>query len=112
MMDFSQLVVSIDSQRDGEIVIIRPHIDNPTPLTLQYRLTVLKHSAGGQSKASQQGDIQTGTSLSSVSVSLPPGGTCQVQLQVLAQNTLIREIERSCADTFVERPSDDQGAIR
>ena len=102
MMDLSQLVVSIDSQRNGETVIMRPHIENPTPLTLQYRLTVQQRSAGGQSSVNQQGDIQSGTSSSSVSLSLPAGATCQVFLQVLEQNTVVKEIEQPCEGGAVE----------
>ncbi|MDR3412067.1 MAG: curli-like amyloid fiber formation chaperone CsgH [Formivibrio sp.] len=104
MMDLSHLVVSIDSHRNGEMVIIRPRIDNPTPLTLQYRLTVQKRSASGQSSSSQQGDFQTGTAMASVSVNLPADATCQVNLQVLQQNTVIREIESACDGTAAEGP--------
>lgn len=103
MMDLSHLVVSIDSQRNGEIVIIRPRIDNPTPLTLQYRMTVQKHSPSGQSSSNQQGDFETGTTMASVSVNLPADATCQVHLQVLEQNTVIKEIDSACDGSSAER---------
>jgi hypothetical protein len=32
--------VNIDTQRDGGIVVIRPHLGNPTPLTLRYQMKV------------------------------------------------------------------------
>jgi hypothetical protein len=102
MMDLSQLAVSIDTQRNDGIVMIRPHIDNPTPLTLQYRLTVRQHSAGGDSSINQQGDIQTGIPSASVRLSLPAGATCQVHLEVFQQNALLKEIENSCEGTSVE----------
>jgi hypothetical protein len=31
MIDYSQLVASIDLQRDGAAVIIRPRLENPAP---------------------------------------------------------------------------------
>ncbi|MDB6048708.1 MAG: hypothetical protein JWR17_1454 [Pseudomonas sp.] len=95
-MDFSQLAVSIDTQRNGAIVMIRPHMENPTPLTLQYRLTVRQSGAGGNSFINQQGDIQSGAPSSSVRLSLPAGATCQVHLEVLQEKTLIKQVEGSC----------------
>jgi hypothetical protein len=102
MMDVSQLAVSIDTQRNGAIMMIRPHIDNPTPLTLQYRLTVRQRSAGGNSSINQQGDIQTGISSASVRLSLPAGATCQIHLEVFQQNALLREVEGSCEGPSAE----------
>ena len=75
MMDVSQLAVSVDTQRHGAMVVIRPHIENPVPLTLQYRMTV---------------------SQKSVSLNLPAGGTCQVHLQVFQQDTLVKEVDSAC----------------
>ena len=96
MMDFSQLAVSIDTQRNGGVVMIRPHIENPTPLTLQYRMTVSQSSAAGNSTINQQGDIQNGTPSSSVRLSLPAGATCQVRLEIFQNETLVKEVVDAC----------------
>lgn len=95
-MDFSQLAVSIDTQRHGAMVVIRPHIDNPFPLTLQYRMTVSQSSAHGTSSINQQGEVQSGVAGNSVSLNLPADGTCQVHLQVFQQDTLLKEVDGSC----------------
>ncbi|MGV8917245.1 MAG: curli-like amyloid fiber formation chaperone CsgH [Pseudomonas sp.] len=96
MMDFSQLAVSIDTQRNGGVVMVRPHIENPTPLTLQYRMTVRQNSAGGTSSINQQGDIQSGVMSSSVTLSMPAGATCQVHLEVFEQDVLVKAVDGSC----------------
>lgn len=96
MMDFSQLAVSIDTQRNDGIVLIRPRMENPTPLTLQYRMTVTQHSVGGDSTINQKGEIQSGAPSSSVRLSLPAGATCQVHLEVFQQDRLVKAIEGSC----------------
>ena len=96
MMDVSQLAVSIDTQRHGAMVVIRPHIENPVPLTLQYRMTVSQKSVNGTSSINQQGDVQSGVLANSVSLNLPAGGTCQVHLQVFQENTLVKEVDSAC----------------
>lgn len=101
-MDFSQLTVSIDAQRNGAMVIIRPRIENPAPLTLQYHMTVRQSSANGTSSINQQGDVQTGVAANSVSLSIPTDGTCRVHLQVFEQARLLKEIDSACARPSAE----------
>jgi len=96
MMDFSQLGVSIEMQRSGAIVMIRPHIENPTPLSLQYRMTVRQNSSNGSAGISQQGEVQSGVSSNGVSLSMPEDATCQVHLEIFQNDTLLREIDSSC----------------
>jgi hypothetical protein len=96
MMDFSQLAVSIDSQRSGAMVIIRPHIENPVPLTLQYRMTVRQSSVHGTSSINQQGEVQSAIAANSVSINLPTDGQCRVHLQLFHENALIKEIDSDC----------------
>lgn len=97
MMDFSQLAVTIDSQRNGAMVMIRPHIENPVPLTLQYRMTVSQRSVHGTSSINQQGDVRSGVPANSVSISLPSGAKCQVHLELFQQNALVKEIDSDCS---------------
>lgn len=96
MIDFSQLAVFIDAQRDGAAVIISPHIENPTPLTLRYRMTVSQRGAGGTSNVSQQGDIETGAVPSSVRLSLHPGADCVVHLEVLQGDVMVKALDQRC----------------
>ncbi|MDB5983442.1 MAG: Uncharacterized protein JWQ69_4457 [Pseudomonas sp.] len=97
MMDFSQLAVSIDMQRDGGIVMIRPHIENPTPLSLHYRMAVQQSSSSGTSGIHQKGEVQSGVPGNSVSLSMPAGATCQVHLEVFQNDTLLKAIDASCS---------------
>lgn len=96
MIDFSQLAVSIDTHREGAAVLIRPHIENPVPLTLHYRLSVSQRSAAGTSNINQQGDIATGASFSTVRLSLPSGATCVVRLEVLQDDVTVKAVEQRC----------------
>lgn len=98
MIDFSQLAVSIDAERNGAIVMIRPHIENPQPLTLQYRLSVRQSSAGGESNINQQGDIQTGASANTISLNVPTGARCQVHLEIYQDAALVKAVDRACED--------------
>ncbi|MDB6143868.1 MAG: Uncharacterized protein JWP80_2912 [Pseudomonas sp.] len=102
MMDFSQLAVSIDMQRNGGVVIIRPHIENPTPVSLQYRMAVQQSSSSGNSGIHQQGDVQSGMPGNSVSLNMPAGATCQVHLEVFQNDTLLKTIDGSCGGTSTE----------
>ena len=97
MMDFSQLTVSIEMQRNAGIVMIRPHIENPTPLSLQYRMTVRQSSSNGSAGIRQQGEVQSGVSSNGVSLSMPEGATCQVHLEIFQNDTLLKEIDSSCS---------------
>lgn len=96
MIDVSELVVSIDTQRHGETVLIQPQLESPTPLTLQYRLTIRQSSARGTSSINQSGDLQSGRSSSVVSMSLPSGATCEVHLDVLHDNQVLKQVDSSC----------------
>ena len=96
-MDFSQLGVSIEMQRSGAIVMIRPHIKNPTPLSLQYRMVVRQSSSNGSADISQNGEVQSGVASSAVSLSMPKDATCQVHLEIFQNDTLLREIDSSCS---------------
>jgi len=96
MIDLSQLALSIDAHRDGTAVIISPHIENPTPLTLRYRMVVSQHSGGNTSNVSQQGDIETGLTPSSVRLSLPTGATCTVHLEVLQGDQTVKALDQRC----------------
>ncbi|MFG0466111.1 curli-like amyloid fiber formation chaperone CsgH [Pseudomonas putida] len=96
MIDISQLVVSIDTQRNGEAVLIRPQLQSPTPLTLQYRLSVRQTSSNGTLSTSQSGDLQNGVASSFVQISLPSGATCQIRLEVLQDNQLLKQLDRDC----------------
>lgn len=96
MIDISQLVVSIDTQRNGEAVLIRPQLQSPTPLTLQYRLSVRQTSSNGTLSSSQSGDLQSGVASSFVQISLPSGATCQIRLEVLQDNQLLKQLDRDC----------------
>ena len=99
MMDFSQLAVTIDAQRHGAVVVIRPHIENPVPLTLQYRMTVQQSSANGTSSINQQGDVQSGVPANTVTLNMPADATCNVHLQVYRDNYLIKEVDSACSDS-------------
>ena len=96
MIDLSQLSVSIDAQHQGEAVLIRPRLENPTPLTLQYRLTVNQRSASGTSSVNQSGDLQSGDSASLISLSLPADATCQVHLEVFQNDRLVKSADSDC----------------
>lgn len=102
MMDVSQLAVSIDMQRLGGVVIIRPHIENPTPLTLHYRMAVQQSSASGNAGMSQEGEVQSGVSGNSVSLNMPAGATCQVHLEIFQNDTLLKAIDGSCSDAVAK----------
>lgn len=97
MMDFTQLVVTVDAQRSGSTMVIRPHLENPAPLTLQYRMTVRQISAQGTSAIDQQGELQNGVAANSVSLTLPDEATCQVHLEVFDRATLIKAVDTDCA---------------
>lgn len=100
MIDISHLVVSIDTQRDGAAVIIRPHVESPMPLSLRYQLTVRQQGAAGTSSVSQQGEVQSGQATALVRLSLPPGTACLAHLEVFQEGLLIKEVEKDCsADT-------------
>jgi len=96
MIDISQLSVSIDAQRQGEAVLIRPRLQNPTPLTLQYRMTVSQRSANGTSSVNQSGDLQTGNTGSLISLSMPVDATCQVHLEVFQGDQLVKTADSDC----------------
>ena len=98
-MDLTQLVVTVDAQRSGSTVVIRPRLENPAPLTLQYRMTVRQNSAQGTSAINQQGDLQSGVAANSVSLNLPPEATCQVHLEVFDQSSLIKSVDSDCSET-------------
>ncbi|WP_040259302.1 curli-like amyloid fiber formation chaperone CsgH [Pseudomonas massiliensis] len=98
MIDYSQLAVSIDTQRDGGIVVIRPHLENPTPLTLRYQLKVSQSSSGGTSEIVQGGELQSGSAGSIVHLSLPEGAVCKVHLSVFDQQALVKAVDRQCED--------------
>ncbi|SQF99762.1 Uncharacterised protein [Paucimonas lemoignei] len=96
MIDISQLSVSIDAQRQGEAVLIRPRLQNPTPLTLQYRMTVSQRSASGTSSVNQSGDLQTGNTGSLISLSMPVDAICQVHLEVFQGDQLVKTADSDC----------------
>lgn len=96
MIDISQLSVSIDAQRQGEAVLIRPRLQNPTPLTLQYRMTVSQRSASGTSSVNQSGDLQTGSTGSLISLSMPVDAICQVHLEVFQGDQLVKTADSDC----------------
>jgi hypothetical protein len=96
MIDYSQLAVSIDTQREGAVVVIRPHLENPTPLTLRYQLKVSKSGSGGTSEIVQGGDLQSGAAGSIVRLSLPAGAVCNVHLSVFDQEALVKAVDRQC----------------
>lgn len=100
-MDFTQLVVTVDAQRSGSTVVIRPHLENPAPLTLHYRMTVRQTSAQGTSAIDQQGDLQSGVAANSMSMSLSltAEATCQVHLEVFDRTTLIKSVDSDCGET-------------
>ncbi|WP_268799459.1 curli-like amyloid fiber formation chaperone CsgH [Pseudomonas huanghezhanensis] len=102
MMDFSQLAVSIDMQRNGSVVMIRPHIENPTPLSLHYRMAIKQSSSSGHSGINQDGEVQSGAPGNSVTLSMPEGATCQVHLEVFQNDTLLKSVEGSCSDASVD----------
>ena len=100
MMDFSQLAVSIDAHRNGEMVLIRPQLDNPLPLTLQYKLSVRQRGANGESNISQRGEVQSGVaSGTTISMTVPAGADCVVHLEVFKDDVLVKAVERSCDGT-------------
>ncbi|MFJ3486811.1 curli-like amyloid fiber formation chaperone CsgH [Pseudomonas sp. NPDC090202] len=99
MIDLSQLIVAIDTHREGTAVLIRPHIENPTPLTLRYRMAVRQRSSAGTSSISQQGDVQTGTTPAFVRLSIPPEAECQIHLELFQDGVLIKTLDQNCDDT-------------
>lgn len=96
MIDYSQLAVSIDTQRDGGIVVIRPQLENPTPLTLRYQMKVSQSSSGGTSEIVQGGELQSGIAGSIVRLSLPAGAVCNVQLSIFDQQALVKTMDTRC----------------
>jgi hypothetical protein len=102
MMDFSQLAVSIDVQRSDSTVMIRPRIDNPTPVFLHYRMAVQQRGPSGNSVINQQGDVQNGVAANSVTMTLASGTRCEVQLQVFQDQTLLKTVEGSCGGGSAE----------
>lgn len=96
MMDISQVAVAIDAQRSGAMVEIRPRIDNPTTAALHYRMTVTQRSAGNISNLSQGGELQNGSAANSVSLSVPPGATCTVHLEVFQGDALVKAVDGAC----------------
>lgn len=103
MMDFSHLAVTIDTHRNGEMVLIRPHIDNPQPLTLQYRLQVRQSGANGESTISQRGEVQSGVaSGTSISMTVPAGADCVVHLEVFQDDTLVKAVQRTCDGSAIQ----------
>lgn len=98
MIDTSQLVVSIDTQRQGEMMLIRPQLRSSTPMTLQYRMTVRRRSANGTSSIDQSGDLHSDSAGSLISLSMPAGASCQVHLEVFQDDRLIQQVESDCAN--------------
>jgi hypothetical protein len=98
MIDVSQLVVSIDMQRQDGIVIIRPHIENPTPLSLHYRIAVQQNSASGSAGINQEGEVRSGAPANSVSLNMPHGASCLVHLEVFQNGTLVQAVDGTCSD--------------
>ena len=98
MMDTSQPVVSIDTQRQGDTMLIRPHLRSSTPLTLRYRMTVRRSSTNGTSSINQSGDLQSDSAGSLISLTMPAGASCQVQLEVFQNDRLVQQVESDCAD--------------
>lgn len=96
MIDFSQLVASIELQRQGNIVIIRPHIENPVPITFQYRLEITQHGPGGASNIHQQGNIRPDSTPASVRLVVSPEASCYSHLQVLYQDEIVKDISQLC----------------
>ncbi|MFK3799420.1 MULTISPECIES: curli-like amyloid fiber formation chaperone CsgH [unclassified Pseudomonas] len=99
MIDLSQLVVAIDTHREGAAVTIRPRIENPTPLTLRYRMTVRQNSAAGTSSINQQGDLQTGATGPFVQLSIPPEAKCNIHLELFQEGTLVKAVDQRCDET-------------
>ncbi|WP_213878961.1 curli-like amyloid fiber formation chaperone CsgH [Pseudomonas sp. dw_358] len=97
MIDISQLVISLGMQRHGDMVLIRPQLQNPTPMSLRYRLAVRQQSAAGTSSIGQQGELRTGQDPVLVRLSVPAGARCTVHLEVFEQDLLIRTIDEACA---------------
>ena len=97
MIDLSQLVVAIDTHREGAMVSIRPHIENPIPLTLRYKMAVSQRSLAGTSSINQQGDIQTGAPGSFVQLSIPPQATCNIHLELFQEDVLVKSIDQNCS---------------
>ena len=98
MIDLSQLAVSIDMQRHGGVVIIRPHIENPTPLSLHYRMAVQQNSASGRAGISQEGEVRSGVPANSISLNMPQGASCLVHLEVFQNGTLIEAVNGACSE--------------
>lgn len=96
MIDFPQLVVSVDIQRNGSEVLITPHIENPTPVTLRYSMAVRQRSSAGTSSINQEGDIQTGATSSRVRLSIPPEAACSIKLDLIQDGKVIKTVEKSC----------------
>ncbi|WNW14397.1 curli-like amyloid fiber formation chaperone CsgH (plasmid) [Pseudomonas sp. DTU_2021_1001937_2_SI_NGA_ILE_001] len=97
MIDLAQLVVSLDTQRVGDMLQIRPHLESPPALTLQYRLTVRQNGPAGTSSLSQSGELHSGeTSSALVQLSLPPGATCLAHLDLLQDGQLLKQLDGPC----------------
>lgn len=98
MIDVSQVIVSVDAQRQGEAVVIRPQLQSPTPLTLQYRMTVRQSSGNGTSSVDQSGDLQSGAEGASViRLSMPANASCQVHLEVFQGDMLVKAVDSDCS---------------
>lgn len=97
MIDVSHLAVSIDMQRQGGIVMIRPHIESPTPVSLQYRMAVQQSSPSGNAGIHQEGEVQSGVPANSVSLNMPQGATCLVHLEVFQNDTLLKAVDGECS---------------
>lgn len=96
MIDVSQLAVTIQTQRNGEAVLIRPHLQSPTPLTLQYSMTISQNSHAGTSSISQSGELQSDTPAGLVQLSMPSGARCMVHLEVFQYDRLIKAVDSTC----------------
>jgi hypothetical protein len=98
MIDAAQAVISINTQRQGEVVVIRPQLHSPTPLTLQYRMTVRRNSANGTSSIDQSGTLQNDNTASLISLSMPAGASCQVHLEVYQNDRQVQQIDSDCSN--------------
>ncbi|MCD5995615.1 hypothetical protein KDX38_18550 [Pseudomonas sp. CDFA 602] len=96
MIDVSQVVIAVDTQRVGESIIIRPMLQSPSALTLQYRMTVRQSSSNGTSSINQNGELHSGTDASVVQLSMPAGASCQVHLEVFQDDTLLKQVDSAC----------------
>ena len=97
MMDFSQLAVSIDLQRDHGTVMIRPHIENPCPTVTSVLEWPCSRSAPVASRASiSKVTFKSGVPANSVRLTMPAGATCLVHLEVFQNDTMLKAVDASC----------------